>query len=937
MKRFVDQSPTRQKSQILAVVQKFLIESGSDRAARSVSAASLLEQDLGIGSLERAELFHRVEKAFGIQLPDSLMIDAKRIQDVMDAVSAAHPEEFVAAQSEVPSLEAKETDPSGGNTLTEVLHLYAEKDPERPHIYLQNEKGKEEIIRYGKLYEMGKRVAQGLINKGLKHGETVAIMLPTSPEFFYAFFGVLLAGAIPVPIYPPFRVDQIEEYAKREALILRNAGVRVLITFKRAETLSKLLQNFIPSLLEVTTVDVLITNGGKFSATPLESADLALIQYTSGSTGNPKGVLLSHANLLANIKTYGEGIDIQPTDVAVSWLPLYHDMGLIGAWLGSLYYGVPLTLLSPLSFLSRPERWLWAIHYHRATISAGPNFAYELCIKKIDDEAIKGLDLSSWRLAFNGAEMIYAKTMDRFAKRFARYGFQKQAFFPAYGLAECSLALTFPPLKREPRVDRIQRKPFEKEGRAIPLQEDEKNFYEFVSCGKSVRGHDVRVVNEKNEPVSERWVGNIQFQGPSAMQGYYRNPEATKAIYHDGWWDTGDLGYLADGELFITGRLKDLIIKAGRNYYPGEIEEIASLAKGVRKGCVAAFGITDEVRGTERLVIVAEIGESNKDGIRDEIVKKVIAQLGIPPDEVILVSPHTVPKTSSGKLRRSTCKKDYLDGKLGRRGIPSRLQMVKLFSQVSWQKLKGGMFQSGRFLFSIYVAIVFLITFLPAWLLISLSSRKQAAKWFRAWSRGIFRLCFCPITVKGHANLQTEKPMIYISNHTSYLDIIVLAGILPSDCNFIAKKELLRAPVIKYFMKKFEYITVDRVDFSKSASDAKQIEESLKQGRSVIIFPEGTFSYATGVRPFKSGAFKVAAETGIPICPVAIKGARKILRANEKLLRPYPMHVTIGEALRVQSGDWEEIVRLRESARVWIAEHSGEQTVDLIVAGVALR
>src|SRR3990167_2125032 len=497
----MDKSSSGIAAHTLSIIRKFLVDSGALRAAQAVAVEASLERDLGLGSLEKAELFHRLEQAYAINLPDALMVEAKTVHDLIAAIKAAGPTKIPEKQHIISALHRKQTDPSTAETLLDVLRLYKENEPERPHIYLQDESGREQIMRYGQLYESAAKVAQGLIKRGLKPTETVAIMLPTSEEFFYAFYGVLLSGAIPVPIYPQFRADQIEEYAKREALILRNAGVRILITFRRAEALSKLLQAFIPSLMEVSTIQALMTTGIALPQLSLEPTDAALIQYTSGSTGNPKGVLLNHKSLLANIHAYGKAIGLQPADVAVSWLPLYHDMGLIGAWLGSLYYGIPLTLLSPLTFLSRPERWLWAIHYHRGTISAGPNFAYELCVKKVSDQAIEGLDLSSWRLAFNGAEAVHPQTMENFAKRFAPYGFDPSSFFPVYGLAECSLALTFPPARREPLVDRIARTHFEKKGEAIPVEAGDKNYYEFVSCGVALEGYEICIVDAHNKPV----------------------------------------------------------------------------------------------------------------------------------------------------------------------------------------------------------------------------------------------------------------------------------------------------------------------------------------------------------------------------------------------------------------------------------------------------
>src|SRR5271155_3619654 len=297
-------------------------------------------------------------------------------------------------------------------------------------------------------------------------------MLPTCAEFFYTFAGILLAGGIPVPIYPPFRADRIAEYATRQAAILRNAETRFLITFRQAEGLARLLQPRVPTLREVLNAERLASatvqaEPASASWRPVEilshqarGDDIAFLQYTSGSTGDPKGVILTHSNLLANIRAIVSGVDVQPTDVAVSWLPLYHDMGLIGAWFVPLFTGIPLVVMSPLTFLSRPERWLRAIHRHRGTISPAPNFAYELCVKKIADENLAGLDLSSWRAATNGAEPVHAGTMDRFAARFAPYGFRREALLPVYGLAEASLGISVQKGGSGYRVDRIEREAF---------------------------------------------------------------------------------------------------------------------------------------------------------------------------------------------------------------------------------------------------------------------------------------------------------------------------------------------------------------------------------------------------------------------------------------------------------------------------------------------
>jgi acyl-CoA synthetase (AMP-forming)/AMP-acid ligase II len=346
-------------------------------------------------------------------------------------------------------------------------------------------------------------------------------------------------------------------------------------------------------------------------------------------------VILTHANLLANIRAMGQVAGTTSRETFVSWLPLYHDMGLIGACMGSLYYACPLVLMSPLAFLARPQRWLWAIHQHHGTISAAPNFAYELCLRRIDDLDIAGLDLSSWQIALNGAEPISPETVTRFCERFAKYGFRPQTMTPVYGLAESSLGAAFPPPGRGVRIDRIQRDPFTRSGQAIPTDEDDSTALRFVSCGRPLPGHQIRIVDATGYEVAERQVGHLQFQGPSATSGYFRNPEDTRRLFDGDWLNSGDLAYIAGGDIYVTGRVKDLIIRAGRNIYPQELEEAVGDLPGIRKGCVAAFGSTDPVSSTERLVVVAETRETDakaQEHLRQQIDATIIDLLGTPAD-----------------------------------------------------------------------------------------------------------------------------------------------------------------------------------------------------------------------------------------------------------------------------------------------------------------
>src|SRR5260370_1159836 len=494
----LDRSAVRER--VLEEIRGLLDELGSQGALPMLNSTSQLDSDLGLGSLERVELLARLESAFNIRLPDRVASEANTPEDLARAVLTAPGTTLededagyaLQASVKVQQLHRAATDAGvfSAETLIDVLRYRAAHDAERVHLLIteDGDAGEHSSTQtFGELYAAGNRFAAELARRGVPAGGRVALMLPTSRAFFVSYAGILLAGAIPVPIYPPFRADRIEEYAARQSAILNNAEVCLLLTFRRAEAVAKLLRPRVRSLSGVADAEKLIEAADKApppspGVWPLHvtgsrarrGSDIALLQYTSGSTGDPKGVTLTHANLLANMRAIGEAVQLGPDDVGISWLPLYHDMGLIGAWLTLLHFGTPLVVMSPLSFLTRPERWLQAFHKHRGTIAAAPNFAYELCVRKIADKDIKGVDLSSWRAALNGAEPVNAETLERFAERFASYGFRRQAQLPVYGLAEASLAVTVPPLGRGPLVDRVERETFTAQGRAIPAApEDE--------------------------------------------------------------------------------------------------------------------------------------------------------------------------------------------------------------------------------------------------------------------------------------------------------------------------------------------------------------------------------------------------------------------------------------------------------------------------------
>lgn len=929
------------EGRVLDILRGLLADLGAQRALQAIRAEASLERELGLDSLARVELWVRLEEAFGIKLPEEAFAKAETPHDLVEAIVAGQGIRIGPAVASPPVVGQTLPLPESAETLGEVLRRHAEADPERPHIYLQREEGGERVMTYRDLLLGATAIAGGLGERGIGRGDRVALMLPTSEDFFCSFFGVLLVGGVPVPIYPPFRADRVEEYAQRQASILDNAGARLLVTFREAGALARLLPPLVSTLTAVATPQDLARPDRPLMVYDLASDDPALIQYTSGSTGDPKGVLLLHRNLLANIRALGHALEVRPGDLVVSWLPLYHDMGLIGAWLTSLYFGIPVAILSPLAFLSRPERWLWTIHTHRATLSPAPNFAFELCARRVSEAALEGLDLSSWRVALNGAEPVSPDTVEHFVERFGRYGFRPEAMLPVYGLAESSVALAFPPLGRGPRVDRIAREPFERHGRAELAPPSERSPLRFVSVGRPLPGHEVQIVDEEGRPVPDRCQGCLEFRGPSSMAGYYGRPEATRAVMRNGWIDSGDLAYWSDGELFITGRRKDLIIKAGRNLYPQEVEEIAGDVEGVRKGCVAAFGLFDLQLGTERIVVVAETREgqaSRREELQRQVVEQVASALGVPPEIVLLVPPGVVPKTSSGKIRRSACRELYLRGELEK---PRRAAVVQLAQVWLWglgPRLGRGSRQAARLLYGFYLGLVILTTALPLWgLLVLLPPGRCPARLVRGWARLMRHLSGCPLTVEGAIPAAESTPLIFVANHASYVDAIVLMAALPPGVRFVAKRELLDWPAVGVAVRKAGHLAVEREEAARAVSDIRRIEEVLRSGSSVVFFSEGTLAPAVGLRPFKLGAFRLATVTGRPICPVAICGTRRFLPDRVWLPRWSRFHLVFGPLFQPQEDTWQEAVRLRDRVRDEIGRYSGEPLLELTDASVPRR
>ena len=923
-------------TRLLSLMRELLLEiRQSERDTPALTLDSHVDRDLALDSLARTELLRRIEQTFCVQLDEKALL-AECPRDLLELILRAggQPlgEAVLAPDWQAPRAQQAATlgVPDGAETLLDMLDWHVGSQPERVAIQIYgNDDQIHTSFTYAELRQRARAVATGLRERGLQPRQTAAIMLPTGPEYFLAFFGILLAGGVPVPIYPPVRPSQIEEHLRRHARLLGNAQTMALITVPEAKLVARLLQAHVEELRHMVTVAELEQEPASWSDAPVRGQDLAFLQYTSGSTGDPKGVMLTHANLLANLRAMGSVVAAGPDDVFVSWLPLYHDMGLIGACLSSLYYGFPLVVMSPLSFLARPARWLRAIHRHRGTLSAAPNFAYELCARTIQDHEIEGLDLSSWRMSCNGAEPVNPATIERFVARFKPYGFRPDAMAPVYGLAECSVGLTLQPPGRAPIIDRVRRNVFMAGGRAEPADASEVSALIFPACGQPLPGHQLRIVDDRGRELPERQEGRLEFQGPSATAGYYRNPEATRRLFPHGdhWLDSGDRAYLAGGDVYLTGRVKDLIIRGGRNIYPYELEQAIGEIPGIRKGCVAAFASADPATGSERLVVVAETRATQPEALvklRQQIQSVGVDLLGMPPDEVVLAPPHTVLKTSSGKIRRAAIRDLFERKALGRGGRALWLQLARIALTGGWAQAR----QLGRGvlerLFAVYAWTMFGLLAPTVWLGIMTLPK---LKWRWALSRAatwlLAQLTGTPLTVRGLEQLPAG-PCVLVANHSSFLDAYVLMAAIPRRFHYVAKRELLDNRWVGPPLQRIGTLFVERFDMQRSADEAGKIAEAAHVGHSLGFFPEGTFMRMPGLLSFRMGAFLAAAQAGVPVVPVTIRGTRSMLRAGSWFPRRGRLEVLVEAPAQPDGDDWAAAVRLRDRARTAILRHCGE-------------
>jgi fatty-acyl-CoA synthase len=569
--------------------------------------------------------------------------------------------------------------------------------------YTTNQSDAEVFYSFAAIERLTARFGGALQALGLKKGDRVALIVPNNDDFILSFLGAIRAGIVPVPIYPPMALGQLQSYLDNTRHIVAKSGARALVTSSKIKRLLGTVQEECPALEQIAPIEPFRESSEPLRPERITLDDLAFLQFTSGSTSRPKGVTLTHANLAANIDCImgKAGLAIGREDIAVSWLPLYHDMGLIGFVLSPLFYEVPTTYLPPLLFLKRPVTWFQTFTRTRGTIAFAPNFAFALCVKRIREADLERIDLSTWRLAGCGAEPIRPETLEAFCDSFGKVGFRKTAVYPCFGMAESSLAVAFTELDEGLKTLSVDSRTLWEQGLAKQVPEEDEGTVRLVSCGPAFPMHDIQVFDptdlDSATPLSEGVVGEIRITGPSVMKSYWDDAERTRKAFAGDYLRTGDLGFLLDKHLYICGRSKEVVIVNGRNYYPQDMEWEASQVPGVRKGNIVAFGARDpNERDRERIVVAFEVQDaarvSDSAGLIALVKKAVQDGMGLVVDDALALAPGSLPKTSSGKLQRAKTREMYESGFLGTRPVKREASPLDLMkhaaaSQLSFFKL----------------------------------------------------------------------------------------------------------------------------------------------------------------------------------------------------------------------------------------------------------
>ncbi|MEM6729968.1 MAG: fatty acyl-AMP ligase [Myxococcota bacterium] len=515
---------------------------------------------------------------------------------------------------------------------------------------------RETFFSYGELHGRSCRAGRWLSEAGVRTGDHVAIVMATGVGFFDAFFGAMACGAVPVPLYPPVRLGRLDDYHERTAAMLAACDAKILVTERRVHrVLGRTVERFQPEYGVASIESLIMTATEPSKPVPLNPDDVAFIQFSSGTTARPKPIRLTHRQVLANVAAITDQILTAYPEVdgrvhgGCSWLPLYHDMGLVGCVFVAMARPRDLTLIPPESFLARPAIWLRALSASRATISPAPNFAYSLCVDRVRADELDGVDLSNWLIALNGAEPVTPSALERFVERFSEYGLPRTSLTPVYGLGEATLAVTFSALDAPWRWRRFDREALVLKGEAVSVRD---GGMELVSLGPPLPGFDVCIRDENHDALDEGRLGRVWISGPSIMSGYHRMELENEQVFDADWLDTGDRGFLFGGELYLFGREKDTIVLHGRNYAAQDIERALDGLNGIRAGCCAAVGVLGDAGEALHLLVETPLDDEPARRVLVQQIREAVLERCALPATVVLLERGALPRTSSGKISR---------------------------------------------------------------------------------------------------------------------------------------------------------------------------------------------------------------------------------------------------------------------------------------------
>jgi len=884
---------------------------------------------LALDSLAAVELSARLEEACDVVIPDDALEHAATPADWLAAVGGARRDPGIGGTIDPARRVAPRppggTWPTAAVSTNDALFWHAAAHPELVSIrILGGDRGTVvQDLTYQDLAMECAVIAGGLTDRGVGPGDRVALMLPTGRDFFVSYLAVLHTGGVPVPLYPPSGPADLQQHLVRHAPVLANAGAAVLVPATEIPVPPELSRRA-PALRSVVTPHRLRSSGRSIGAYRARDEDVALIQYTSGSTGDPKGVVLTHAQLHANIDAMGAAAGIGTADLLVSWLPLYHDMGLIAAWLAPLYFGIPLVVMSPLTFLAHPATWLRAVSDHGGTLSAAPNFAFRHCADHLGDADLAGIDLSSWRLVFDGSERVDAATIDRFVKRLEPWGFRREAVCPAYGLAEVGVGVAFSTPGAGPHLDTVARGRLEIGGVAEPIAGPGPDSLTLVSCGKALPGYEIRVVDRDGAALGDRVEGAVECRGPSATAGYHANPGASTDLWRGDWLVTGDLGYLADGELFLTGRSKDLIIRAGRNVHPEDVEaEIGSLP-GMVPGAVAVFARPHH-DGEEELVVVFETSE--EDGARLAALEHAIRQVSIErfdvrPGAVVHVRPGAIPRTASAKIRRQATRDALASGALAGAPISPARTPEPIVVPAGERPIRPPRPERTGVVdvcFAAYVWILVGIVVPPLWLTMQLPLPLRT-RWTLA-RRAAALLCrLAGVDLRVDGRLEGDggsggRGVVVVANHESVVDGVVVLLAMEDPVVFVSSTDLRRQLVLGRLLGRIGSVFAARGEARTAEAAVRQLSELAASGHTVVVFPEGKLESTDRLDRFHLGAFAAAVSASVPVVPVGIRGSGDVWRSGTRFPRRGRISVEIGDPITPPGTGFSGAVALRDAAR----------------------